>query len=294
MLSGCFSPKFPEGLQCGTGSEPCPPGQVCNDGFCVTGAGSDGGVDTPIDPNDLDGDGFGNDEDNCPEHFNPGQYDEDFDVLGNACDPCPFTSDNLDSDADGVGDVCDPNPNVPGETITMFEGFDETLPPDWVVLGGWAQGPGELAFQLGNDEIAFVVPPVFSDGSGLTIAGFVADFVDPMFINKGAGVGMVDANGGGGVACTAIVSNADQSRHLSLVDNVTLGPIASTPAPWATSALNVLYNRQFDTISFQCTIAGSVSTGIGGSSSGNVPSTIGFGARSITGRYLWVMYVEVP
>ena len=32
---GCFAPRYPEGLACATGSEPCPPGQTCgSDGAC--------------------------------------------------------------------------------------------------------------------------------------------------------------------------------------------------------------------------------------------------------------------
>lgn len=34
-LAGCFSPKYPDGLTCGLGTDPCPPGQRCQtDGRC--------------------------------------------------------------------------------------------------------------------------------------------------------------------------------------------------------------------------------------------------------------------
>ena len=39
------------------------------------------------DPNDVDGDGIANDEDNCPDSYNPGQEDIDNDGQGDACDP---------------------------------------------------------------------------------------------------------------------------------------------------------------------------------------------------------------
>jgi hypothetical protein len=54
---------------------------------------------------DDDGDGVPNDQDNCPDVFNPGQADSDTDDIGDACDVCPLDADN-DADGDGVcGDV---------------------------------------------------------------------------------------------------------------------------------------------------------------------------------------------
>jgi hypothetical protein len=81
----------------------------------------------PCDPNDVDDDGIENDDDNCPEHPNPGQenVDPSVDNLGDACDPdvdgdgwsndddnCPFTanSDQANGDGDGAGDACDKCP----------------------------------------------------------------------------------------------------------------------------------------------------------------------------------------
>ena len=58
---------------------------------------------------DRDGDDVANDEDNCPDVFNPVQDDLDSDGTGNACDPCPWAFDEcpctppsgIDLDADG-------------------------------------------------------------------------------------------------------------------------------------------------------------------------------------------------
>ncbi len=46
----------------------------------------------PPDPNDLDGDGFPNDMDNCPGLANMDQADMDMDMIGDVCDACPEES----------------------------------------------------------------------------------------------------------------------------------------------------------------------------------------------------------
>lgn len=58
---------------------------------------------------DRDCDGKLDHEDNCPDHYNPGQEDlGDGDGIGDACDNCPNTHNPLqtDSDGDGIGDAC--------------------------------------------------------------------------------------------------------------------------------------------------------------------------------------------
>ena len=109
---------------------------------------------------DMDGDGIGDDTDNCLCTFNPirpidmgAQADHDGDTLGDACDPCPLDADHgrcqgfdvtdvdgdgvlvdvdncptvanagqEDGDADMIGDVCDPCPMLatPPGTQTVY------------------------------------------------------------------------------------------------------------------------------------------------------------------------------
>ncbi len=126
------------------------------------------------DPNDRDGDGIPNAQDNCPDIFNPirpmdkgKQADADGDNVGDVCDPCPLTPnstqctgfdpndrdgdgkpnaqdncpyvanpDQADKDGDGIGDVCDPCPDAktnpgdpcPATAQTIYDIKQKKLP----------------------------------------------------------------------------------------------------------------------------------------------------------------------
>jgi len=90
----------------GGGSSPTAPATApgfSQQGSSQTGGGDNGLVDEvpPAEcgdgtPQDLDGDGLINAEDNCPEDCNPGQEDADGDLVGDVCDD--------DADGDGVPD----------------------------------------------------------------------------------------------------------------------------------------------------------------------------------------------
>ncbi len=60
-------------------------------------------------PDDADGDGVIDEEDNCVYRYNPDQEDGDADGVGDACDNCDFVinPDQSDADEDGFGDACD-------------------------------------------------------------------------------------------------------------------------------------------------------------------------------------------
>jgi len=60
-------------------------------------------------PGDADGDGWPDDLDSCPNHYDPTQADEDDDGVGDVCDNCPSVDnpDQVDTDEDSIGDACD-------------------------------------------------------------------------------------------------------------------------------------------------------------------------------------------
>lgn len=64
---------------------------------------------------DSDGDGIGDNVDNCPNTPNPGQADADLDGVGDACDNCQtvINTNQADTDGDGIGNACDTCPLDP-------------------------------------------------------------------------------------------------------------------------------------------------------------------------------------
>ena len=77
---------------------------------------------------DSDGDGVGDDVDNCPEDVNPSQGDDDGDGFGDECDNCSLVSNPLqeDMDGDGIGDACDTDAD--GDTWHVPDDCDDTDP----------------------------------------------------------------------------------------------------------------------------------------------------------------------
>ncbi|MBI2344396.1 MAG: thrombospondin type 3 repeat-containing protein [Deltaproteobacteria bacterium] len=66
-------------------------------------------IDPAVCPEDTDGDGIPNKNDNCPYKYNPDQNDGDQDGIGDVCDNCATIGnpDQSDLNVDGVGDLCE-------------------------------------------------------------------------------------------------------------------------------------------------------------------------------------------
>ncbi|MCC6749941.1 MAG: thrombospondin type 3 repeat-containing protein [Deltaproteobacteria bacterium] len=111
LLVGCrFDGGKLEQRACPASGQCGEEGMVCCQGYCVLAASCpdagpdaaailDGRADLNV-AADTDLDGVLNDKDNCPSAYNPGQQDQDFDGLGDACDCDPtdkrFTSITVD------------------------------------------------------------------------------------------------------------------------------------------------------------------------------------------------------
>ena len=93
-------------------------------------------VNSPLDPDDDDGDGASDGNDNCPLDANPGQDDTDSDGVGDVCDICANTPPNsvvvtdpyspiygcVDNDGDGVLNGVDQCPFTPANDPVNTDG----------------------------------------------------------------------------------------------------------------------------------------------------------------------------
>ena len=98
-------------------------------------------------PDDLDGDGLLNAQDNCPQMFNADQHDEDHDGRGDACDNCPANANANQADStevavmmftDGVGDACDLRPALAGDKLVHFYSFADPMQGSAWTGTGWS------------------------------------------------------------------------------------------------------------------------------------------------------------
>jgi hypothetical protein len=103
-------------------------------------------------PNDRDGDGVLNAEDNCPEAINTAQSDEDQDGVGDRCDNCPHRANpgQDNGDDDDLGDDCELGAAT--ECIALFDGFDEGLARWEIVSGNWSTNTADRLTLLSDGD----------------------------------------------------------------------------------------------------------------------------------------------
>lgn len=166
-------------------------------------------------PDDADGDGELDWNDNCPQTYNPGQADGDGDGVGDACDNCVATQNadqsdgdedrfgdvcdscpqmhhlnQNDTDADGIGDVCDVCPDVMGRAgVDRFGrplgGIDVDCDvdlDDLALVAECLDGPGAIAPPPGCDSNGFARADVDADGDVdlADFSVFAVNFTGPL------------------------------------------------------------------------------------------------------------------
>ncbi len=159
VLAGCYSPTIQAGGACET---TCPGELECIDHVCREHgfvAMSDAAIVVDVldgPPGDVDADGLDDLTDNCPAKANADQHDEDGDMIGDVCDPCPHVAGNAaDGDGDGVGDACDPQPTVAKQSIKFFDPFTSSR-PEWELVNGYSRVGESLRGQGVPNNAAFL------------------------------------------------------------------------------------------------------------------------------------------
>lgn len=161
--------------------------------LAIVGCGDDGITTPDANPDDLDGDGVPNAQDNCSHRANADQHDEDSDGVGDACDNCPTIANANQADTteaamngqfpDGVGNACDLRPGLGGDEIARLSTFASTTDANRFTGSGWtidadaASSTGDAQWQSRSGELgdgAILVAAIsalsFTTGGELTIA----------------------------------------------------------------------------------------------------------------------------
>jgi hypothetical protein len=121
-------------------------GRIGVDAHDSSGDASSG--DVPVQPDDRDGDGVLDSNDNCADVVNASQRDFDMDGSGDECDLCPHVANAIaDTDGDLIGDACDPRPSTGGDVRAAWNAFrDADEIAAWTATAGtWTLSAGGIS-----------------------------------------------------------------------------------------------------------------------------------------------------
>jgi hypothetical protein len=142
----------------------------------------------PLFPDDFDGDGISDSEDNCPYTYNPGQADYDGDGIGDACDKlttlaiAPSTKSVYETQTFTVDITIDPVEEIAGAQVDLS--FDPSLlTVESVADGGMFDMWFDFALEIDNDA-GFVGNISAADFGAVSTPG---TFAVVTFIAKTAG-----------------------------------------------------------------------------------------------------------
>ncbi|HSD88646.1 MAG TPA: thrombospondin type 3 repeat-containing protein [Kofleriaceae bacterium] len=248
-------------------------------------------------PNDPDGDGVSDPNDNCPSAANADQGDEDGDALGDICDPCPISAVNTDTDGDLVGDVCDPRPGSGGDVLRLFEGFHHGVPAGWVTDGTWTQVGDSIS--VATASVASVYVPAFSTRETVTAGGAVT--AAPGTDYRIFGIEDDAAVGGYAVICSLLIAGAaDTNPNQPFLDMYRIpagSAIKRVGLSWGVGNQLIVRLTRTDN-SYSC-FGADVTAGTSGTANGNdnmatTNPRLGLHASSVTAHYDWLMVVTSP
>ena len=121
---------------------------------------------------DLDRVGPGADAPACAAAIG---HDEDRDGIDDACDPCPFDTNNEgDLDDDGIANACDPDPLTPNDVL-LWSGFDPISRAQFTLTDGGWDGDSYRVTGVGASALIWDGNP---DGTSV-IAGVDVERLEP-------------------------------------------------------------------------------------------------------------------
>lgn len=277
--------------------------EVLGDAGPRDGAPDGGGPDT-------DGDRVADSQDNCATVANTDQHNEDGDMLGDACDPCPILGAPtlpeamLDSDNDTIGDSCDPRPTLAGDRVLLFATFAE--PPPGVIVGG-----STVMFTYQNDKASVTL-----SNDGQANAAFLPAGYDParqhmMFtslrftsVPTGGthyrGAGLLDRfNNGTGITCSAgLAPNQNPTNGIfatesfNTTENVLTARGTSTPVMMGSQfGLNL---TSLDVMTWTCIGTGTGPFTASAPAAGTTGMGFGIHARSVGVEFDYLYVVDYP
>ena len=175
----------------------------------ATGGDAEVVEDTPAGlPGDRDGDGVGDDVDNCPDLANPGQANEDGDDRGDACDLCPHLAGTVpgsdgDDDHDGIGNQCDPH--VGADQLIVFLPFND--PNELAAFEIRGTGISKATWTISNGQLHSTDPSLVTPQQ-LVWTG--SSIVGPVWVESFAHVDAL-ATGGPATRLAAITGAYDDT-----------------------------------------------------------------------------------
>lgn len=281
------------------GPEPCSLEARCGDDEVCDIADPGGGRCIPK-TGDVDGDGLPNDRDFC--HRAPGgAFDEDGDLLGDSCDPCPIARPlaTLDADGDAVESPCDPDASEPGDTIAVFEGFNEAIPASWFrsdpAAATWELRGGEvLGTTLDPSTLGTLTAPLPLVTTRMAVlAQYRIDRADGAATQNFAGVTAIDRRPAGIAAVTCGGARAGGIDNV-LLDTDTGASSQPLMGLFDPASLYRIAQKLEGAVAGCAFSADDRSDAVQASTGGEAPTEAGFAIRGATTRFQYLLVIQRP
>ncbi|MCA9593423.1 MAG: thrombospondin type 3 repeat-containing protein [Myxococcales bacterium] len=136
---------------------------------------------TPLDFDDIDGDGWANGVDNCPDTANPGQEDSDGDKKGDACDSCAAANPAFAAcplPVEAVRDKNNPQHPPVGATVTITDLYVTAVRPDTGSSRGYFAQTTSLKPFTGIAVFTASQSPGVAVGNKISVTGTYDEYFD--------------------------------------------------------------------------------------------------------------------